>query len=361
MSKDIATKSSIERRTFLKGLGLAATATTLGGGALLSERSAQAAQSVTPLANSPLVMIWRRIVDLGTMKKTVSRVNGWSLVGEDSYSAMFDAGNALVSYWSQYDLLTGHSPKGTEPDAVLGLATTDTTVETCTIDTQRATVTAYNPSNQMTMAVSDPDLTAKRIRGGGLRPAGQASASFVDDTGNCTRYQPLAGLDHGKIGLRLQTLRDAGMFQGGEFHPLVSYELLVSSLAAARAFYQLTLGLRIESETENELIFDTGNVSLRVRQEESVGLLRSIRRKLGDDLIVFHTSDLDEAVHSLGQAGVVFPNGIEESTIGRLANFKDPDGHALSIWQMPARSTHLPIDFFPVLDRLLVNAAAYAA
>lgn len=363
MSKDTATEASMQRRTFLKGLGLAATAGAVGGGTLLSERAAQASQSSAPLSDSTLVMIWRRVSDLGSMKTTVSRVNGWSLIGEDGYSAMFDAGNALVSYWSQQDFLTRNAPKnGDDPDAVLRSRTAAASAGTaCTIDTEIARVTAYNPSNQMTLAVGDPERTAKLLQRGSLRAATQeASAAFVDDSGNSTRYQPVAGLDRGKIGVRLQSLRDNGLLDREGFLPLVSYELLVSNVAASRAFYQNTLGLRLESEGDGEAIFNTGNVSLRIRQEESVGLVKSLRQALLNDLVVFHTDDIEQTVHSLGQAGVNFPNGIEDSSHGRLATFRDPDGHGLSVWQAPAKNVPQDIEYFPVLDRLLVSASAHA-
>jgi hypothetical protein len=88
--------------------------------------------------------------------------------------------------------------------------------------------------------------------------------------------------------------------------------------------------------------------------------VRTIRRagKLGDDLVVFHTEDIEGTTSGLSRKGVVFPKGIEDSQHGRLAIFEDPDGHTLAAWQAPARSPRPEIDYFFVLDRLLGSAAA---
>jgi predicted enzyme related to lactoylglutathione lyase len=331
---------------------------------------------MTTLTYAPLVMIWRRVSDLPAAKRNVSRVNGWPAVGEDGYSAMYDAGNVLVAFWNQAEFLreqarpAGRRPASGPAGSVAKVELAQPT-EACSDQNLTARSTAYNPSNQLTLVVEDTGLvteTLSTLTGRPLRPLevrdrmGRA-ISFVDDVGNTTRYVRLskAAAANG-IGRRLKSLRDAGLPASGTFHPVIGYELLVSDASASREFYGDVLGLRADSTAadEDSMAFDTGNVLLTLRSEPSAGLVRTIERagKLADDLAVFYSDNVEVAVDELSRKGVRFPNGIEDSQHGRLAVFKDPDGHALSLWQPPARGQETRIDYFPVLDRLLASAAA---
>jgi catechol 2,3-dioxygenase-like lactoylglutathione lyase family enzyme len=356
--EELEAPGQIERRAFLKGLGLAATTGAVGAGTLLASRPAAEEVPVTDLKSDPLVIIWRRVLDLPTVKRSVRRINGWPLVGEDGYSVIYDAGNILVGYWNQAEFLAQESLSPAEKVA-LEEACADSCG--CTVTSAKARGNAFNPSNQLTVAVPSTGAVAQRLGsllGKAIRPpeardgAGRAIA-FVDDVGNTTRYLELsAAAAGGELGQRAR--RASG------FHPVVGYELLVSDLDASRRFYEGTLGLRVDSASQDTVVLDTGNLFLTLKREPSVGLVRTIRRagKLGDDMVVFHTEDVERTSAGLTRKGVVFPKGIEDSQHGRLAIFEDPDGHTLAAWQAPARSPRPEIDYFFVLDRLLGSAAA---
>lgn len=353
-------RGQIERRAFLKGLGLAATTGAVGAGTLLASRPGAEEVPMADLKHDPLVIIWRRVLDLPTVKRSVRRVNGWPLVGEDGYSVVYDAGNILVGYWNQAEFLAQGALSPDEKGAAVEAlkATCDCG---CTIVNAKARGNAFNPSNQLTVAVESADgvaqqlgsLLRKAIRPPELEDGAGRAIALVDDVGNTTRYLELSALAAGgELGQRAR--RVSG------FHPAVGYELLVSDLDASRKFYEGTLGLRVDSTSRDAVVFDTGNLFLTLKREPSVGLVRTIRRvgKLGDDLVVFHTEDVEETTSGLTRKGVVFSKGIEDSEHGRLAIFEDPDGHILAAWQAPARSPKPEIDYFFVLDRLLGSAVA---
>jgi predicted enzyme related to lactoylglutathione lyase len=316
---------------------------------------------MTNLSNSPLVIIWRRVLDLPTTKRRVRSVHGWPLVGEDGYSAIYDAGSVLVGYWNQAEFLAQEPALSYENDAELP--------ESCHSDpsiTSSTRGTTFNPSNQLTLGVEDIGgvgqrlgrLLGKAIHPSKLEDEAGSAMSFVDEVGNTTRYLKLSNsAASGAMGTRLRALREAGL-NGNGVHPAIGYELLVSDLEASRRFYGSALGLHANSIAEDAVVFDTGNLLLTLKREPSVGLVRTLRRarKLGDDLVVFYNEDLEKATSDLGRRGVVFPKGIEDSQHGRLAVFKDPDGHTLAAWQPPPRNQKPAIDYTFVLDRLLTSA-----
>ena len=324
------------------------------------------------LSNAPLVLIWRRVLDVPLTRKTVQEVNGWSLIGEDSFSAMYDAGNVLVAYWNQTDYFTNQAASDAEgtvtekPGSGILDATTACSVENGTVRTD-----AFNPSNQLVLAVQgDIDVVSRLggVVGQALSPAevtdsDGTAVSFVDDVGNTTRYLRVATDAAKGLGGRLNALAESGVAGRPSFNPAVGYELLASNLDLSRRFYGDVLGLPIESAATDGAVFDAGNLLLRLRSEPSSGLVDTVRNagKLKDDLVVFHVEHMESAVATLSKKGVVFPNGIEDSAHGRLALFEDPDGHSLSIWQPPARPEHSEIDYFPVLDRLLGQARRASA
>lgn len=305
------------------------------------------------LSNAPLVMIWRRVYDLPALRPKVERINGWEEVSADSYSVMYDAGAVLVGYWNQSDLL---------------LAQTEISDDTCTKETQSSRTVAFNPSNQLILAVEDTSAVLTRLShfaGQPLRPAmlsddaGQ-TVSFVDEVGNITRFlKPSQSGARGLIGQRLTALAKGGLGPSGSFHPVVGYELLSSDLDASREFYQETLRLQVESVGDDELVIATGKLLLTIRREPTAGLVNMVREtgKLKDDLLVFHHPYVESAVEDLSREGIEFPNAIEDSPHGRLASFEDPDGHALSVWQPPRKNRDQTMNHFAVLDRLVAGPA----
>ena len=114
----------------------------------------------------------------------------------------------------------------------------------------------------------------------------------------------------------------------------------VRDLAAARAFYEGTLGLRVVDDTPFALVLDAGGTMLRVT------LVPGLAAR---DFTVagWNVPDIDGAVRDLGGRGVEFAryDGMAQDDLGiwttpggdRVAWFQDPDGNTLSLTAFAAR------------------------
>jgi catechol 2,3-dioxygenase-like lactoylglutathione lyase family enzyme len=112
--------------------------------------------------------------------------------------------------------------------------------------------------------------------------------------------------------------------------------LATSNAERARTFYERVLGLTFVADEPPALVFRVGDSMLRIQKVEKAHA--PPYTALG-----WETTDIREAVKDLGAAGVVFQHfqgmnqdadGIWQSPSGaRVAWFKDPDGHVLSLTQ----------------------------
>ena len=110
----------------------------------------------------------------------------------------------------------------------------------------------------------------------------------------------------------------------------------VSTAARARAFYRDTLGLRLVSEDNFALVFETGGITLRVAIAARV-------TPAPYTVLGWQVPDIAAAVRALAAAGVQFERypGMQQDELGvwrspsgaRVAWFKDPDGNTLSVSQ----------------------------
>ena len=108
----------------------------------------------------------------------------------------------------------------------------------------------------------------------------------------------------------------------------------VRDLAAARAFYEGTLGLRVTDDTPFALVLDAGGTMLRVTRVP--GLEARPFTVAG-----WRVPDFDAAVRALAGRGVEFTryDGMTQDELGvwttpggdRVAWFSDPDGNTLSL------------------------------
>jgi catechol 2,3-dioxygenase-like lactoylglutathione lyase family enzyme len=122
--------------------------------------------------------------------------------------------------------------------------------------------------------------------------------------------------------------------------PLGSRDIVafVATTSASRAkkFYRDKLGLRLVEESPFALVFDAHGTMLRVTPVEKVAAA-------GYTVLGWQVPDIEDAVKQLKKAGVRFQRyagmgqdrqGIWQSPSGaRIAWFKDPDGHTLSVSQ----------------------------
>ncbi|HWB16629.1 MAG TPA: VOC family protein [Vicinamibacterales bacterium] len=104
----------------------------------------------------------------------------------------------------------------------------------------------------------------------------------------------------------------------------------------AKAFYQDTLGLELQSEDSFALVFDVDGTTLRVTTVPQVAAA-------GYTVLGWVVSNIDDAVRDLRAAGITFERyegmpqderGVWRAPSGaHVAWFKDPDGNTLSITQ----------------------------
>ena len=103
----------------------------------------------------------------------------------------------------------------------------------------------------------------------------------------------------------------------------------------ARAFYEGTLGLRFVSDDQFALVFDANGTTLRVQKVDSATVARGT-------VLGWQVPDIATAVRELAGRGVTFERypGMEQDEAGiwmtpggKVAWFKDPDGHLLSLSQ----------------------------
>ena len=93
----------------------------------------------------------------------------------------------------------------------------------------------------------------------------------------------------------------------------------------ARQFYAETLGLEIESEGEHDMEFRAGQVTLDVFDPTSMGQSFAV----SPAGMALRVPDVDAARAELEGRGVKFDGETIETSVCRMASFKDPDGNSL--------------------------------
>jgi glyoxylase I family protein len=105
---------------------------------------------------------------------------------------------------------------------------------------------------------------------------------------------------------------------------------IVPDLARSHRFYAETLGLRFEVED-----FEAGYLQARLPGDIEFVFLRGEAARGATPQVVFGLAKggIDALVASLAAAGVEIVTGVTEAPGGWSAEFKDPDGHMLSLYQ----------------------------
>ncbi len=114
--------------------------------------------------------------------------------------------------------------------------------------------------------------------------------------------------------------------------------LATSDPARAKVFFQDVLGLKFVNEGSHALVFDANGVSIWVQKVEQV--VAAPYTALG-----WTVADIHATVRGLVSRGVTFErygyfeqdaDGVWKAPGGaQVAWFRDPDGHVLSLTQMP--------------------------
>jgi catechol 2,3-dioxygenase-like lactoylglutathione lyase family enzyme len=105
----------------------------------------------------------------------------------------------------------------------------------------------------------------------------------------------------------------------------------VTDLERSRAFYADTLGLEVIDEDEGSVMFDAGEVIFALNRAADYGIELPEDRDNSTD-IVFLVDDLRAMQAALEARGVTFIPAVWYS-VGGIADFYDPDGHWLTLYE----------------------------
>jgi catechol 2,3-dioxygenase-like lactoylglutathione lyase family enzyme len=102
-----------------------------------------------------------------------------------------------------------------------------------------------------------------------------------------------------------------------------------------RAFYEGVLGLQLVADEPYALVFDANGTMLRAQKVQNVVVVPYT-------VLGWTVRDIAETVRGLGDRGVTFERydgmgqdelGVWRSGVAKVAWFKDPEGHLLSLTQ----------------------------
>jgi len=113
----------------------------------------------------------------------------------------------------------------------------------------------------------------------------------------------------------------------------VSHVMLgASDLERSLAFYRDTLGLKLQQQLPGFLFFDGGGFTLALSKD----IWTYMGKAPGATQVVFGVENVKSSYAALKAKGVEFMNEPRDVN-GRdwAANFRDPDGHLLSIFGPP--------------------------
>jgi catechol 2,3-dioxygenase-like lactoylglutathione lyase family enzyme len=102
---------------------------------------------------------------------------------------------------------------------------------------------------------------------------------------------------------------------------------LTADIPRAKEFYSDVLGLELETESESDMEFRAGQVTLDIFDPSSIGQPFA-PSPAG---LALRVADVDEARRELEAKGVVFDGETIETSVCKQAWFKDPDGNALML------------------------------
>ena len=102
---------------------------------------------------------------------------------------------------------------------------------------------------------------------------------------------------------------------------------LTQDIQRAKRFYSETLGLEIETESENDLEFRCGQVTLDIFDPSSIGQPFGV----SPAGLALRVPDVDAARAELEAKGVEFDGETIQTSVCRQAWFRDPDGNSLML------------------------------
>jgi predicted enzyme related to lactoylglutathione lyase len=329
-----------------------------------------------PNVDTPLVMIWRQVPDLTSAKTFAESMFTVKPMGQDDESLMYDAGTMILGLWGQAEFARVQATNvvtlaAADPVAKHNIARFEAAAQCSGLNFSKVNL-VVNPAVNLAFATEDLHMPRARLREEGFDTRTATSKNqlgdtlpFYDEGGNLfsmTHFSDQAKTSAtGFVGPKLASMLGA---RDLDQHVVAGLHLMASDISKSEAFYTDVVGLQRLHGLDDTASFDAGPSILHLVPETTPRLVSSLRKsgRLHGDWLVFHTSNIDDKVNRFSRLGAKFPQGIEDSAIGRMAYFNDPDGYALVLWQPPADES-LPmkkINFFPVLNRILRSANAPA-
>ncbi len=113
---------------------------------------------------------------------------------------------------------------------------------------------------------------------------------------------------------------------------IIALDVYVSDLAVSRDFYERRLGLQVLEEDEDSVQYDGGQIILALKRAADYGIELSTVERDGAADVVFLVENLTELRDALERRGVAF-NPTSWYEVGGIADFYDPDGHWLTLYQ----------------------------
>jgi lactoylglutathione lyase len=106
--------------------------------------------------------------------------------------------------------------------------------------------------------------------------------------------------------------------------------LLVSDMKRSTSFYRDTLGMELKEQSKSWTEFSKRGTVLALHPAKKKKV-----KKSNSMLVGFSVSDFDDVVGSLKKKKVKFYKKPTQEPFGKHAIIQDPDGHLISIVQMP--------------------------
>lgn len=110
--------------------------------------------------------------------------------------------------------------------------------------------------------------------------------------------------------------------------------LYVKDVEKSVSFYQKVLGLDLAGRFSHGALFRSGGILIGIHAEED-----DRKSEPGGSLIVLQSDDVGRSYELLKRRGVRFlTDRVQTEQFGSVADFKDPDGYLLEIWEPPRRT-----------------------
>ena len=109
--------------------------------------------------------------------------------------------------------------------------------------------------------------------------------------------------------------------------------LLIENMEKSVTFYQNILGMKIKHESPEwvEFVNESGRavLALHPKRTKSIGS--------PNVLVGFNVNDIENVCKQLEEKSVKFYKKLKEESFGKHATIEDPDGHLISIVEIPAK------------------------